>query len=213
MSKFLDELRRDLETTVEPGPACLSVDTLGTLAEGRLPPLEARQAREHLVTCVTCLHRYAQLRSLLDEPAEVSHPSWWSRVNDLWSWRLPIGWTVAVGAASIVVATLATTSAPKLGIQPGPSPQLTPLQTPGAELRTVTGRVESVRDASAANVVAHVLRIREPSGATYELFAWGRPAARAGDTVLVEGSFVRMEGEPRSYRGLAKSYRVSTEPQ
>jgi hypothetical protein len=125
-----------------------------------------------------------------------------------------------VSAASIVVATLSTMVALKPGTSPAPVPggvgappgQLAPLGVPGTELRTVTGRVESVRDASEGSVVAHVLRLREAKGATYVLFAWGPPAARAGDTVRVEASFVRTEDEPPVYRGLAKRYEVSKDP-
>jgi hypothetical protein len=140
--------------------------------------------------------------------------SWWDRVKNFWSWRLPVGWTVAASAASIVVATVATTLVVKPGFQPAqaPSPSLTPLQLPGTELRTFTGKIENVRDASEGEVVAHVLRIRETSGATYVLFAWGRPAAQAGDTVRVEGSFLRTEDEPLTYQGLAKHYEVSKAP-
>jgi hypothetical protein len=112
-----------------------------------------------------------------------------------------------MAAVTVVIATLVTTTGYRRATVP--SPPLTPLEMPGAEIRTVTGRIESIRDASEADVVAHVLRIREASGATYVLFAWGRPAAQAGDTVRVDGSFVRMENEPPTYRGLARRYEVS----
>ena len=55
--------------------------------------------------------------------------------------------------------------------------------------RTVSGVVSSLRDATTDGIEAHVVSLKDSSGATYVLFAWGQPMVHLGDSVEAEGIF------------------------
>jgi len=75
--------------------------------------------------------------------------------------------------------------------------------------RTVSGVVSSIRDATSSGVEAHVVSLKDTSGATYVLFAWGRPTIGPGDAVEIEAIFTattQTAGRP-VYQGMATQFR------
>ena len=59
----------------------------------------------------------------------------------------------------------------------------------GARQGLLEAVVGSIRDATSNGVDAHVISVTDAAGATYVLFAWGRPTIRAGESVEVVGIF------------------------
>src|SRR4029434_2654359 len=55
--------------------------------------------------------------------------------------------------------------------------------------RTVSGGVRSPRDATTNGIEAHVVSLKDSSGATYVLFAWGQPTVHLGESVEADGIF------------------------
>jgi hypothetical protein len=81
--------------------------------------------------------------------------------------------------------------------------QLTPThrQTP----RTVSGVVSSLRDATTNGIEAHVVSLKDASGTTYVLFAWGQPTVHLGESVEADGIFTSttQSAGPTVYQGVA----------
>ena len=75
--------------------------------------------------------------------------------------------------------------------------------------RTISGIVSSVRDATSNGVEAHVLSLKEASGATYLLFTWGRPTVRPGDAVEIDALFAAAApgADPAVYQGVVTEVR------
>jgi hypothetical protein len=75
--------------------------------------------------------------------------------------------------------------------------------------RTISGVVSSIRDATSNGVETHIVSVKDTSGATYVLFAWGRPTVGPGDSVEIDGIFTRATpsaGTP-VYQGVATQLR------
>jgi hypothetical protein len=190
----------------------------------------------HLGACLPCLDRFVELRDVVHgiaAPQRVSRRLA-RRLADLqgvstadtlrtrfinglgraFVIRVP-AWALAVTAAAVVGITWIATQhvyQPAVGVQwPLPDPtrpdSLTPAHGQGA--RTVTGVVRSVQDATSHGVDAHVLGLTDASGATYLLFAWGRPTVRPGDNVEIEALFtsIPQQAGPPVYQGLVTELR------
>lgn len=155
----------------------------------------------HLDGCLVCLNRFValrddmqavaaarpasrRLRRRLDElvghdgPRDVESVAF-ERVRRLVGFRIP-AWTAATAAALIVLAWATTAHVP---VVKAPQNRLTPAHQQGA--RTITGVVSAIQDATSNGVEAHVLSLRDPSGAMYLLFTWGAPTVKPGDTVEI----------------------------
>jgi hypothetical protein len=177
-------------------------------------PFEGSDA--HLASCLACLDRFVELRDVVHgiaAPRPVS-PRLARRLDELqgrtpvdtlrrrlidglrraFVFRVP-AWAVGGMAAALVVLTWVVTQhvyQPAVGVQwPLPDPTrpdpLNPAHGQGA--RTVTGVVSGIRDATSNGVDAHVLSVKDASGATYVLFTWGPPTVRPGDAVEIEALF------------------------
>ena len=75
--------------------------------------------------------------------------------------------------------------------------------------RTVSGVVNSIRDATSNGVEAHIVSLKDTAGASYILFAWGRPTVGPGDSVEIDGIFTsgtQSAGLP-VYQGVATQLR------
>jgi hypothetical protein len=73
----------------------------------------------------------------------------------------------------------------------------------------VSGVVRSVRDATSNGVEAHIVDLKDASGASYMLFTWGRPTISKGDTVEIDAIFTPTAptvGAP-VYQGVATALR------
>jgi hypothetical protein len=187
----------------------------------------------HRGECLACLDRFVELRAdlhALDAPEPASprlarrleellgnasvRPRLTERVRGVFALRVP-AWAVASMAAALVVLTWATTQhmyRPAAGVQwPLPDPTrpdpLNPAHRQGS--RTVTGVVSSIRDATSNGVDAHVLSLKDASGATYVLFTWGRPIVSPGDAVEIDALFtgVAQGAAPPVYQGLVTELR------
>src|SRR5439155_23639063 len=79
----------------------------------------------------------------------------------------------------------------------------------GQNARTVSGIVSSIRDATSNGVDAHVLSLKDASGATYLLFTWGRPTVRPGDAVEIDALFAAAApgADPAVYQGVVTEVR------
>jgi len=116
-------------------------------------------------------------------------------------------------AAGIMVITWTVAHNLQRPGAPGPWPvdfsspgQLVPMNQ---EPRTVSGVVSSIRDATSDGIEAHIVTLKDPAGATYVLFAWGRPTVGPGDSVEVDGIFTTAKqgaGTP-DYEGVATRLR------
>jgi hypothetical protein len=186
-------------------------------------------ARAHLDHCLVCLNRSVELRDdlhavtspepasprlarrlaqLLGEEREaVRSAGVLAGLRRAFDLRVP-AWAVAGGAAALVLLTWVATQHVDLvrGVSTPPG-RLTPLHRQG--VTHVAGVVSSVRDATANGVAAHVLSIRDASGATYVLFTWGPPTVGPGDAVEIEALFtsVAREAGPTVYQGVVTELR------
>ncbi len=201
--------------------------------EGPAHPFTASDA--HLGECLLCLNRFVELRDVVHgmaTPQPVSRrltrafdrlqgrPSTETLVESLRRvlvFRVP-AWAVAGMAAALVVLTWVTTQyveRPDVGVQwPLPDPTrpdpLKPAHGQGA--RIVTGVVSSIRDATTNGVDAHVLSLKDASGATYVLFTWGPPSVKPGDKVEIEALFTggAQGGGAPVYQGIVTEVRRAT---
>ena len=190
----------------------------------------------HLGQCLVCLDRFVELRDTLHAiaapapvsprlarqleqllgraPAETLRPRLAKAVRRAVGFRIP-AWAVAGMAAALVVLTWVTTQhidRPAVGVEwpladPTRPDPLKPAHRQAA--RTVSGVVSSIRDATSNGVDAHVLSLRDASGATYVLFTWGPPTVKLGDAVEIEALFtsVAQGGGPPVYQGLVTELR------
>jgi hypothetical protein len=196
----------------------------------RLEPRTREGVETHLNGCLACLDRFIAVRDdlqALTAPSEVSPrlartldsllggeapPSVASRVVGLVRRALVVrvpAWAVAGAAAAVLLTWVTADRLPRstpatIG---DPSQALTPAH---AQLqRTVAGVVSSVRDASSNGVEAHIVDLKDASGASYVLFTWGRPSVKAGDAVEIDAIFTpgaQTVGAP-VYQGLATALR------
>jgi len=116
--------------------------------------------------------------------------------------RFP-AWAVA-GAAAAVLLTWGV--AHYRSIEPTPA-TMTPAHS--QTTRTVSGVVSSVRDATSNGVDAYVVSVTDAAGATYVLFAWGRPSVHDGERVEIDAVFAKASesaGRP-VYQGVATALR------
>lgn len=190
----------------------------------------------HRGECLACLDRFVEIRDALHgiatpepvsprltatlnqlmglAPAETFQARVTERVRRVFAFRVP-AWAVAGMAAALVVLTWAATQQlyrPAVGVQ-WPLPDQTrpdPLNPVHRQsTRTVTGVVSAIRDATSNGVDAHVLSLKDASGATYVLFTWGRPTVKPGDAVEIEALFtgVAQGAGPPVYQGLVTELR------
>ena len=208
------------------------LDRLDRDADGH--PFSASDA--HLDECLICLDRFVELRDVrhgVAEPAQVSPRL--ARRLELLLGRAPAetrparlvasvrralrvripAWAVAGMAAGLVLFTWVATQHlqwPVAGVEwPAPGPagpdRLRPAHRQNT--RTISGIVSSVRDATSNGVEAHVLSLKEASGATYLLFTWGRPTVRPGDAVEIDALFAAAApgADPAVYQGVVTEVR------
>jgi len=230
--RLIDEMDQQTDRVARD---CLGLVLLERYATGGVDPPTRERVEAHLDQCLTCVNRYVELRDDLQgiaAPERVS-PVLREKLDRLISgerrerfptraagrlrrafvFRVP-AWGVAAVAAGIMVITWTVVSnlqRPGAPVQwpvdfssPG---QLTPLhrQMP----RTVSGVVSSIRDTTSQGVEAHIISLKETSGATYVLFAWGRPTVSPGDSVEVDGIFTGATGSAGTpvYQGVATQLR------
>jgi hypothetical protein len=170
----------------------------------------------HLNDCLACLNRSVEIRDALHgiaapepvsprltrrldqllgrAPAETFPRRVLENVRRALVFRVP-AWAVAGMAVVLVAITWAATQhvyGPALGVR-WPLPDSTRLErlSPAhqEDARTVSGVVSSIRDATSNGVDAHVLTVRDASGATYVLFTWGTPTVKPGDAVEIQALF------------------------
>jgi hypothetical protein len=197
---------------------------------------EARERAEaHLDSCLICLDGFIEVRDdlhALRAPGEVSPrlaraldallgvaaprprgllPG--GRLRRLLATRVP-AWTVAAVAAAILCTWVAADrfQRPAAPVAP-PTRAGDPERVTAAHAqlqRTVSGVVGSVRDATSNGIEAHVVDLRDESGASYVLFTWGRPTVRAGDAVEIDAIVTVGGAQPAGqpvYQGLATAVR------
>ena len=193
-------------------------------------------AESHLDACLVCLDRFLALgdaRNGLAAPAPASRaltrrleqllgraPTATVSARIAERIRLALGlrlpaWAVAGMAAGLVAFTWVATQyieRPVAGldqrvIDPTGPDRLRPANR--QTTRTVSGVVSSIRDATSSGVEAHVLSLKDASGATYLLFTWGRPTVRPGDAVEIEALFAAAApgADPRIYQGVVTEVR------
>ena len=200
-----------------PSRDCLGLVQLERFATGGLDPSTREHVETHLDECLTCVNRYVELRDDLQgiaAPERVS-PTLKQKLDRLISGarrerfptrvveslrravvtRVP-AWAIVGVAAGVMLITwtvaynLHRPGAPVEWPVDFSSPgQLTPMyrQVP----RKVSGVVSAIRDATSNGVEAHIVSVKDASGATYVLFAWGRPTVGPGDSVEFDGIFAR----------------------
>lgn len=233
LDRLTERLRHDLDRPVSPGPECVASAVLERFMAGGLEAPSRIQVEAHLDGCLACVDRLvdlrdhlqglaapapvsARLRSTLerlvtDAPRDRAPNGIGDRVRRAFAFRVP-AWA-AVGMAAAVIAVTWTAAA---RLQP---PRVDwPFPAPGKEhlapahvqtTRTVSGVVRSIRDATSNGVEAHVVSLTDASGATFVLFAWGRPTIQKGDAVETD-AIVTMPSEgggPRVYQGIATNFR------
>ena len=208
------------------------LDRLERDADGH--PFSALES--HLDECLVCLDRFVALRDArhgLAAPAPPSRPlarrleqllgrapaatlsgRIAERIRLALGLRLP-AWAVAGMAAGLVAFTWVATQyveRPVAGLEqqvidPTGPDRLRPANQ--QTTRTVSGVVSSIRDATSNGVEAHVLSLKDASGATYLLFTWGRPTVRPGDAVEIEALFAAAApgADPRIYQGVVTEVR------
>ena len=235
LDRLTERLVEDLDRQAAPPSGCLEPSLLGQFVTGSLDPQTRARVDAHLEGCLACLDRFVELRDyvmsvdvaepvsprlrrqlerLIDaEPVGGLRARSVERLRRVFVFRVP-AWAVAGMAAAIVAVTwLAASQFQRPGAiveWPFPAPnseRLTPThrQVP----RTVSGVVSSIRDATSDGVEAHVVSLKDASGATYVLFAWGRPTVRPGDSVEIDGIFTsatQSAGTP-AYQGVATQLR------
>jgi hypothetical protein len=214
-----------------PSHDCVGLVQLERFATGGLDPSTRERVERHLDECLTCVNRYVELRDDLQGIAapEPVFPALRQKLDRLIGGerrerfptrlvgnlrracvlRVP-AWAVVGVAAGIMLITWPVAShLQHRGIpvewpvdfsSPG---QLVPMRQ--QEPRKVLGVVSSIRDATSNGVEAHIVSLRDASGATYVLFAWGRPTVDPGDSVEIDGIFTRATqsaGTP-VYQGVA----------
>ena len=210
--------------------SCVGLSLLGQFASGRLDPHTRERVDTHLNDCLACLNRFVELRDDLHGVAAPGHvsPLLTRTLNGLirqesnWVrraliFRVPASWA-AVGMAAAILITWTITytfQRPSTTVEwpfpvsdPTSPDRLKPARSQAA--RTVSGVVSSVRDATSNGVEAHVVSLKDASGATYVLFAWGRPAVRPGDAVEIDGIFTSATQSPAGlpvYQGVATQLR------
>ena len=237
LDRLTQRLLEDLDRQGDPpsGPDCLRLEVLGRHATGDLDTQTRERVETHLNGCLACLDRFIALRDdlqALSAPGEVSPrlartldtllgvepvPSLGARVLDrvrrVFVFRVP-AWAIA-GAAAAVLLTWAAADRVQRPAPPAPSP--TAAGDPTDRLnpahaqfqRTVSGVVSSVRDATSNGVEAHIVDLKDASGASYVLFTWGRPTIRKGDAVEIDAIFTsgaQTAGAP-VYQGVATALR------
>jgi hypothetical protein len=220
--------------TLLPSDRCLEPGLLEQFARDALGPVDRERAEAHLGDCLTCLDRLVELRDHLQGIATCGPVSprlartldtligrelkvrSWTRIEEALRrasvFKVP-AWAVA-GMATLVLITWVgahklqrpdqTIEWPVDFSSPG---KLSPThrQTP----RTVSGVVSSLRDATTNGIEAHVVSLKDTSGATYVLFAWGQPTVHLGDSVEADGIFsgvAQSAGLP-VYQGVAIQFR------
>jgi hypothetical protein len=218
-----------------PSRDCLGLVQLERFATGGLDPSTRERMETHLDECLTCVNRYTELRDDLQAIAapEPVSPALRQKLERLigggrrerFSTRL-LGslrracvlrvpaWSVIGVAAGIMLITWTVAYNRQRPGAPAEWPvdfsspsQLIPMhrQVP----RKVSGVVSSIRDATSNGVEAHIVSVKDTSGATYVLFAWGRPTVGPGDSVEIDGIFTRATqsaGTP-VYQGVATQLR------
>ena len=228
--RLIDEMEQQ---TNLPSRDCLGVALLERFATGDVDPPTRERVEAHLDECLTCVHRYVELRDdlhalaapepvsprlrqtlerLIEDRRERFPSRVGGRLRRAFVFRVP-GWAVVGVAAGIMVITWAVAHNLQRPGAPGPWPidfsspgQLVPMNQ---EPRTVSGVVSSIRDATSDGIEAYIVSLKDPSGATYVLFAWGRPTVGPGDSVEVDGIFTRATqsaGTPE-YQGVATRLR------
>jgi len=218
-----------------PSRDCLGLALLERFATGGVDPPTQERVEAHLDECLACMNRYVELRDDLQGIAqpEPASPMLREKLERLIGgerrerfpmrvagglrracvFRVP-AWAVAAVAAGIMVITWTVASnlqrpgAPVEWPVDFSSPgQLMPLnrQVP----RKVSGVVSSIRDATSNGVEAHIVSLKDTSGATYVLFAWGRPTVDPGDSVEVDGIFTSatQSAGTQVYQGVATQVR------
>ena len=228
LDRLTERLVDDLNRQAAPPSGCVEPTLLERFVTGRVDAQARERVNAHLDACLACLNRFVELRDDLNAiaaPGRVS-PRLRNSLATLlrgegrggflrraFAWRVP-AWAVA-GAAAVLLLTwvaVARYQRPGGSVEwPFPdtsSPaRLTPAHSQTA--RTVSGVVSSVRDATSNGVEAHVVSLRDASGATYVLFAWGRPTVKAGESVEIDGIFggaSQSAGHP-VYQGMATAVR------
>jgi hypothetical protein len=218
-----------------PSGDCLELVQLERFATGGLAPATRQRVETHLDECLTCVNRYVELRDDLHgiaAPEPVS-PALSQKLDRLIGGerrarfptrlvgslrracvlRVPVWAAVGVAAGIMLVTWTVAYHFQRPGVpvewpadfsSPG---QLMPMnrQVP----RRVSGVVSSIRDATSNGVEAHIVSVKDTSGATYVLFAWGRPTVAPGDSVEIDGIFTRATqgaGTP-VYQGVATQLR------
>lgn len=230
--RLIDEMDRQTDRVSRD---CLGLVLLERFATGDVDPASRVRVEAHLEECLTCVDRYVRLRDDLQAiaaPEPVSprlrqtlerliggsrREPFRTRVVEslrrVFVLRVP-AWAAVGVAAGIMVLTW--TVAHNLQRPGAPSPWPVDLSSPGQlkpmnrqEPRKVSGVVSSIRDATSNGVEAHIVSLKDTSGATYVLFAWGRPAVGPGDSVEVDGIFTgatESAGTP-VYQGVATRLR------
>ena len=232
LDRLTQRLLEDLDRRTQlPSDRCLAPGLLEHFARGSLGPVDRERVEAHLGDCLACLDRFVELRGDLQgiaAPGPVSpllartldtligrepRQRFWTRIAEALRRASVVkvpAWAVAGMAALVLITWVgahkfqrpeATIEWPVDFSSPG---KLTPThqQVP----RTVSGVVSSLRDATTNGIEAHVVSLKDTSGATYVLFAWGQPTVRLGDTVEAEGIFTSaatQSGGLPVYQGVA----------
>jgi len=171
---------------LDQGDGCLADATLETLADGSLGATETTAAGAHLRECLGCLHAYAAVRALVEPPPR-PHAE---RVRRVVATRVRLPWAAAAVAAAVALTWLLATS-PREPAAPDAPRVIEMAGRQGSQ--TVAGAVQTVEDAGAPAVAAHVLGLAGDDGRRYTIFVWGGPTVRVGDRVSVEGHFEQTE--------------------
>ena len=218
-----------------PSPDCLGLVQLEHFVTGGMDPSTRERVERHLDECLTCVNRYVELRDDLQavaEPEPVS-PALRRRLDRLIGGerrerfptrlveslrracvlRVPAWAVVGVAAGIMLITWTVAHNLQRPGVpvewpadfsSPG---QLIPMhrQVP----RKVSGVVSAIRDATSNGVEAHIVSVKDASGATYVLFAWGRPTVGPGDSVEIDGIFTRATQDAGTpvYQGVATQLR------
>ena len=228
--RLIDEMDQQIDL---PSRGCLGGALLGRFATGDVDSPTRERVEAHLDECLTCVHRYVELRDdlhalaapepvsprlrqrlerLIEDGRERFPSRIAGRLRRAFVFRVPAWAAVGVAAGIMVITWTIAHNLQRPGA-PGPWPvdfsspgQLVPMSQ---EPRTVSGVVSSIRDATSDGIEAHIVTLKDPAGATYVLFAWGRPTVGPGDSVEVDGIFTRAKqgaGTPE-YQGVATRLR------
>jgi hypothetical protein len=228
--RLIDEMDQQTEL---PSRDCLGAGLLGRFATGDVDPPTRARVEAHLDECLTCVHRYVELRDdlhaiaapepvsprlrqtlerLIEDGRERFPSRVGGRLRRAFVFRVP-AWAVVGVAAGIMVITWTVAHNLQRPGAPGSWPvdfsrpgQLVPMSQ---EPRTVSGVVSSIHDATSNGVEAHIVSLKDTSGATYVLFAWGRPTVGPGDSVEIDGIVTRATPSARTpvYQGVATQLR------